>query len=183
MDKFEKVKAEVKIADVVEDFGIKLNYHDKGLCPFHQEKTPSFSVDRKTNIFTCFGCGETGDVIKFVCKMKDCEPMEAVKFLAERYRVYIGEDKPKSGKAMVSDYIKRCLADISKTDYFEKRGLDKATIRRFLLGYDVTRKAVVIPYSSKLEYYQTRGTDRDGKIRGLGMKGMSDYLSTFLQTG
>lgn len=158
-DKFEKIKTEVRIADVVERFGVKLNYHDKGLCPFHKEKTPSFSVDRKTNIFTCFGCGETGDVIAFVCKMKNCEPMEAVKFLAETYHVDIGEDKPKSPKAQVADYIKRCLADISKTDYFEKRGLDKATIRRFLLGYDATRKAVVIPYSSKMEYYQTRGTE------------------------
>ena len=63
-DKFEKIKTEVRIADVVERFGVKLNYHDKGLCPFHKEKTPSFSVDRKTHIFTCFGCGETGDVIK-----------------------------------------------------------------------------------------------------------------------
>ena len=95
MDKFEKIKAEVNIADVVEDFGVKLNYHDKGLCPFHKEKTPSFSVDRKTNIFTCFGCGETGDVIAFVCKIKDCEPMDAVKYLAEKYHVDIGEDKPK----------------------------------------------------------------------------------------
>ncbi len=159
MDKFEKIKTEARIADVVEDFGVKLNYHDKGLCPFHKEKTPSFSVDRKTNIFTCFGCGETGDVVTFVCKMKDCEPMEAVKYLSEKYRIDIGEEKPKSGKAMVSDYIKRCLADISKTNYFEKRGLDKATIRRFLLGYDAMRKAVVIPYSSKMEYYQTRGTE------------------------
>ena len=70
-DIFETVKSQVKIADVVEYFGVKLNSRDKGLCPFHREKTASFSVDRKNNIFTCFGCGETGDVITFVSKIKD----------------------------------------------------------------------------------------------------------------
>ena len=67
-DIFEKVKDQVKIADAVEAFGVKLNSRDKGLCPFHREKTPSFSIDRKNNIFTCFGCGETGDVITFASK-------------------------------------------------------------------------------------------------------------------
>lgn len=157
-DKFEKVKAEVKIADVVERFGVKLDRNDKGLCPFHHEKTPSFSVDRKNNIFTCFGCGETGDVITFVAKIKGIEPLEAVKLLAEEYRVDIGEDKPTSKTATVTDYIKRCLTYIGRTDYFEKRGLSRSTIRKFCLGYDEYRKAVVIPYSGKLNYYQTRGT-------------------------
>lgn len=78
-DIFETVKSQVKIADVVEQFGVKLNSRDKGLCPFHREKTASFSVDRNTNIFTCFGCGETGDVITFVAKIKDIEPYEAAK--------------------------------------------------------------------------------------------------------
>ena len=157
-DKFEKVKAEVKIADVVERFGVKLDRNDKGLCPFHHEKTPSFSVDRKNNIFTCFGCGETGDVITFVAKLKGIEPLEAVKLLAEEYRVDI-EEKTQVKKPTVKEYIRRCLTDIDKTDYFIKRGLTKATIRKFCLGYDEYRKAVVIPYSSKMEYYQTRGTE------------------------
>ena len=51
-DIFEKVKDQVKIADAVEAFGIKLNSRDKGLCPFHREKTPSFSIDRKNNMFS-----------------------------------------------------------------------------------------------------------------------------------
>lgn len=157
-DKFEKVKAEVKIADVVERFGVKLDRNDKGLCPFHHEKTPSFSVDRKNNIFTCFGCGETGDVITFVAKIKGVEPIEAVKILAEEFRVDI-EEKPTARKLTIKEYIRRCLTDIEKTDYFTKRGLTKPTIRKFCLGYDEYRKAVVIPYSSKMEYYQTRGTE------------------------
>jgi len=158
MDKFETIKQQVRIADVVSDFGVVLDRNDKGLCPFHKEKTPSFSVDRKNNIFTCFGCGETGDVVTFVQKIKECEPLEAVQFLAERYRVDIGENfVPK--KPSVTDYIKRCLVDIDKTNYFATRGLTRATIRHFCLGYDTGRKAVVIPYSGRMEYYQTRGTE------------------------
>ena len=84
-DIFEKVKDQVKIAEAVSLFGLQLNSRDKCHCPFHREKTPSFSVDRKNNIFTCFGCGETGDVIAFAAKMKDVEPLEGAKFLAETF--------------------------------------------------------------------------------------------------
>lgn len=155
-DIFEKVKDHVNIADVVTEFGVQLSSRDKGLCPFHSEKTPSFSVDRKTNIFTCFGCGASGDVIAFVSKIKECEPLDAAKYLCERYNIALDESKPTVKNQSITDYIKKCLADIAKTDYFDKRGLTKATIRKFLLGFDDYRKAVVIPYSSKMKYYQTR---------------------------
>lgn len=102
-DIFEKVKDQVNIAEAVSLFGIQLNSKDKGLCPFHTEKTPSFSVDRKKNIFTCFGCGETGDVIAFVSKMRECEPLEAAKFLAESFRIDI-DDCPK--RQSIKDYLK-----------------------------------------------------------------------------
>ena len=90
-DIYEKVKDQVNIAEAVSLFGIQLNSKANGLCPFHAEKTPSFSVDRKKNIFTCFGCGETGDVIAFVSKMRECEPLEAAKFLAESFHIDIYE--------------------------------------------------------------------------------------------
>ena len=153
-DIFETVKSQVKIADVVEQFGVKLNSRDKGLCPFHREKTASFSVDRNTNIFTCFGCGETGDVITFVAKIKDIEPYEAAKLLAEMYRIDISDSKPQ--KPSIKKYLQACMKDADKTDYFAKRGLTSDTVKKFCLGYDVHRNAVVIPYSSELTYYQTR---------------------------
>ena len=150
---FEKVKADARIADVVESFGIKLNSKDKGLCPFHREKTPSFSVDRKNNIFTCFGCGETGDVITFVSKIKGCEPLDAAKYLAEMYHIDTGEY---TGKPSIRDYLKACIRDVGMTDYFAKRGLTAETVKKYCLGYDAKRGAVVLPYSSELRYYQTR---------------------------
>lgn len=157
-DIFETVKNSVKIADVVQDYGVQLNYQGQGLCPFHKEKTPSFSVKREDNIFKCFGCGESGDAISFVAKIKGIEPIEAARELAERYHIEI-EGKKTGKPATITEYLKRCIADIGKTDYFEKRGLNKTTIRKFCLGYDAYHNSAVIPYSSKLTYYQTRSID------------------------
>lgn len=154
-DIFETVKRNVKIAEVVEDYGVQLNYQGQGLCPFHKEKTPSFSVKREDNIFKCFGCGESGDAITFVAKLKGIEPIEAARELAEKYHIEVEERK--TGKAAtITEYLKRCQGDIGKTDYFEKRGLNRATIRKFCLGYDAYHNSAVIPYSSKMTYYQTR---------------------------
>ncbi len=152
-DIFEKVKDQVKIADAVEAFGIKLNSRDKGLCPFHREKTPSFSIDRKNNIFTCFGCGETGDVITFASKMKEVEPLEAAKLLAEMFHIDVDDCTKRTS---IKDYLKACIRDVDKTDYFQKRGLTKETVKKYCLGYDAKRNAIVLPYSSELRYYQTR---------------------------
>lgn len=152
-DIFEKVKDQVKIADAVEAFGIKLNSRDKGLCPFHREKTPSFSIDRKNNIFTCFGCGETGDVITFASKIKEVEPLEAAKLLAEMFHIDVDDC---SKRTSIKDYLKACIRDADKTDYFQKRGLTKETVKKYCLGYDAKRNAIVLPYSSELRYYQTR---------------------------
>ena len=154
-DIFETVKRNVKIAEVVEDYGVQLNYQGQGLCPFHKEKTPSFSVKREDNIFKCFGCGESGDAITFVAKLKGIEPIEAARELAEKYHIEVEEKK--TGKAAtITEYLKRCQGDIGKTDYFEKRGLNRATLRKFCLGYDAYHNSAVIPYSSKMTYYQTR---------------------------
>lgn len=155
---FEKVKAHVGIAEAVAAFGIQLNSRDKGLCPFHKEKTPSFSIDRKNNIFTCFGCGETGDVVSFVSKIKEVEPLEAAKLLAEMFHVDIAECPQRS---TIRDYLKQCMRDVGQTDYFARRGLTAETVKKFCLGYDVKRHAIVLPYSSELRYYQTRSvTDK-----------------------
>ena len=65
----------------------------KGLCPFHNEKTPSFSVSQAKGRFHCFGCGENGDAISFVQKFENTSFPEALKILAERTGVRIVEDE------------------------------------------------------------------------------------------
>ena len=174
---FEKVKEVARIEEVVEHFGVHLDRHGKALCPFHQEKTPSFSIKREDNIFKCFGCGEGGDAIDFVAKIKGIEALEAARLIAEMYGIQETQSDGKRqvkqaaggakaaqktasmAKQGIKDYIKACIADAYKTDYFSKRGLTEETIKKFGLGYDAKKQCVVIPYSSEHTYYQTRSTD------------------------
>lgn len=175
---FEKVKQVARIEEVVERFGVKLDRNSKALCPFHQEKTPSFSIKREDNIFRCFGCDEGGDAIDFVAKLKEIEPLEAAKLIAEMYGIDTGQNDNKQGTAQASkarnidtktlnkvskqtikEYIMACIGNIDKTDYFIKRGLTKDTIAKFGLGFDIVKQCVVIPYSSEHTYYQTRSID------------------------
>jgi len=85
----ENLKNQVNIVDVVgRSVSLKRagnNY--KGVCPFHNEKTPSFVVSEQKQIFTCFGCGATGDVIEFVKRFYNLEFSEALEKLANEYGI------------------------------------------------------------------------------------------------
>lgn len=156
---FAKVKDSVDIQLVVEAFGVKLNRMGKGLCPFHNEKTPSFSIKKDDNTWHCFGCGEGGDAIDFVSKIKGKDGKAAAELLADMFSIRV-DDAPKPQKSTKIDipkYIKECIQQVDKNDYFKRRGLTAETIKRFSLGYDAMRDAVVIPYDRSLTYYQTRG--------------------------
>ena len=175
---FDKVKARARIDEVAERFGVRLDRHGKALCPFHREDTPSFSIKREDNIFKCFGCGASGDAVDFVAKLKDIEPLEAAKLIAEFYGIDThphGEQKrvdkipmakakahrdaPQGSPEQIKKYLTACIAAVGGTDYYKRRGLTDDTVRKFYLGFDAEKQAVVIPYSSKLEYYQTRSVD------------------------
>ncbi|MGI6120177.1 MAG: AAA family ATPase [Desulfosporosinus sp.] len=175
---FDKVKTVARIEEVVERFGVKLDRSNKALCPFHSEKTPSFSIKREDNIFRCFGCGEGGDAIDFVAKHEGIEPLEAAKKIAAMYGIDTAQNDNKRGavqasktmsadtktlnkvsKQSIKEYITACIGNIDKTDYFTKRGLNKDTITKFGLGFDEKKQCVVIPYSSDYTYYQTRSID------------------------
>jgi hypothetical protein len=172
---FERVKAAVRIDEVVEWFGVKLDRHGKAKCPFHQEKTASFSVKREDSIFHCFGCHAGGDAIDFVAKLKGIESIAAARLLAEMYGVCdqphrerkavakkpVPEAKntPQRATMQIKEYITSCIAAVGQTDYFKRRGLSEESIHRFHLGYDADKQAVVIPYSYKLDYYQTRSVN------------------------
>ena len=86
----EKIKSQNDIVDVISE-RVRLKKAGRnftGLCPFHNEKTPSFSVSQEKQIYKCFGCGEAGNVISFVMKDKNLPFIEAVKYLANRSNIH-----------------------------------------------------------------------------------------------
>ena len=121
----------------------------KGLCPFHQEKTPSFTVNPKQNIFYCFGCHAGGDAFEFMRRHDRLEFPEAVRLLAERAGVPLPgrEATPETGArdgllVLMEWAARRFEAGLWDTPeatgaraYLEKRGIDGETARAFRLGY------------------------------------------------
>ncbi len=145
-----------KIEDVVQDFVSlrKRGVNMIGLCPFHHEKTPSFTVSPSKNIFKCFGCGVAGDSAKFVMEHEKFSYPEALRYLAKKYRIEIEEveltpemlaaQQEEESLYIVNDYARQFfqdqLFDTDKgrsigLDYFRERGFLEDTIRKFGLGY------------------------------------------------
>lgn len=126
----------------------------KALCPFHQEKTPSFMVSPAKGIFHCFGCGTGGDVFKFVMEMEKCTYPEAIRKLAERRGIAIKQSASSKEHAKTHDEKKKLLvvlqraaqyyhkllmesedASAARSYLFNKRGLKAETLKRFQLGW------------------------------------------------
>lgn len=120
-----------------------------GLCPFHNEKTPSFTVYPESNSFYCFGCGAGGDVISFVRRIENLDYVEAIKAVAQMAGVSMPEDgyddtlskqrlRLLNANREAARFYHECLMkpeNRKALDYFLKRGLDINIIRRFGLGY------------------------------------------------
>lgn len=107
MNVFEEVKSKVKITDVCDLLGIKLDRHHKALCPFHQEKSASFSVHPEKNIFCCFGCSVAGDSITLVSKVLKISPLDAVKYLNNSFHLGVEIDGKKPDMNMVNSYMQK----------------------------------------------------------------------------
>lgn len=144
----EKVKESNDIVDIISE-SVALKRAGRsfiGLCPFHNEKTPSFSVSQDKQIYKCFGCGEAGNVITFVMKNKNMTFVEAVKYLAEKANIEIQEDNNK-GKRNANEILYKVNVEAARyyfnnlrnnkmaVQYFANRGIENRTIRKFGLGY------------------------------------------------
>jgi DNA primase len=152
----EKVKQQADIVRVVGEY-VRLKKTGKdfsGLCPFHQEKTPSFTVSPIKQIFYCFGCGKGGDVYNFVMDMEKCEFPEAVKVVAEKCGIAIPRQKERSPEERKENQQRALLVEMHREAqtffvkqlegtaegklaraYLEDRGLEKDTISRFGIGF------------------------------------------------
>ncbi len=122
----------------------------KGLCPFHQEKTPSFMVDSERQIFHCFGCGEGGNIFTFVMKMEKVKFPEAVKILADKAGIALSTFENQNIKSspdrelifrlneIAADYYHKNLFSAqgkSARQYLWKRKFSEEIIKKFQLGY------------------------------------------------
>jgi len=150
------VKQQADIVRIVGDY-IKLkksgaqNY--SGLCPFHGEKTPSFSVHATRQFYHCFGCHESGDVFKFIQKIENITFPEAVRLVAQKLGIPLpkasystpGEAKEARLRAQLMDVHEQAVAFFQEClrrpegararEYLKGRGLDEETIAKFRIGY------------------------------------------------
>jgi DNA primase len=142
-DVCEQIKERLDILDIVSEYVElkKAGNSLKGLCPFHSEKTPSFTVNQQKQIFHCFGCGAGGDVIHFVMKIKDIEFPEALKILAEKADVKLDEGNGKYSRlfeinAEALRFYESNLRNNSKAMKYltGPRGLTQESIEKFHLG-------------------------------------------------
>lgn len=154
----DKIMDVVRIEDIVSEF-VSLKRRGAnllGCCPFHNEKTPSFTVSPAKGIFKCFGCGEAGNSVHFLMKHEHFSYPEALKYIAKKYNIDI-EEEPLSPQELekqterealfnVSDFAQKYFADtLFNNDmgkaiglsYFYERGLTDNIIQRFGLGYCV----------------------------------------------
>src|SRR6478672_1181337 len=153
MDFVQQLKSSIDIVRVVGEY-VRLRKASgnryQGLCPFHTEKTPSFSVYTHIQAYKCFGCGEHGDVIKFVEKLDGLSFYEALTSLAERHSIPMPkraeyndpESKLRAAVFEMHDRAARMFqealgsgAAAEARDYVDRRGLTQSLVEQFGLGF------------------------------------------------
>jgi DNA primase len=152
----DRVKQQADIVRVVGEY-VRLKKTGKdfsGLCPFHQEKTPSFTVSPVKQIFYCFGCGKGGDVFNFVREMEKCEFPEALKIVAEKSGMALPSPRERSPEERRENQQRALILEMHRAAqtfytqqlgssaegrlaraYLEDRGLDSRAIEQFGIGY------------------------------------------------
>ena len=176
-DTIERILDSAKIEEVVGDFvtlkrrGVNLI----GLCPFHNEKTPSFTVSPAKNLCKCFGCGKGGNPVHFIMEHEQLSYYDALRWLAKKYHIEIKE-REMSDEEKREESIRESLFIINQyalqhfidtlyeseegqtigLNYFRHRGLRDETIKKFCLGYSFerrdsfARKAIAAGYNPEL---------------------------------
>lgn len=162
----EKIKEANDIVDVISE-SVPLKKSGKnywGLCPFHQEKTPSFSVTRDKQLFKCFGCGEGGNVITFVMKSKNLPFNEAIKVLAEKANITLEQNEGDRIRQEKSQVYYKMHVDAARfffrnlnnhkeiKAYVYNRGITEKSIRSFGLGYALNSWDSLLKYLKSMKY-------------------------------
>ena len=157
----DRINDAARIEDVVGDYvtlkrrGVNLI----GLCPFHNEKTPSFNVSPAKGIFKCFGCGKGGNAVHFIMEIEQLNYYEALKFLARKYHIEVHEKEltpeeiaarnERESLFLVNEYAQKYFTDTLwrhvdgkavGMSYFHERGFRDDIIRKFQLGYSLDQR-------------------------------------------
>ncbi|SEE49420.1 DNA primase [Prevotella aff. ruminicola Tc2-24] len=169
----DKIMDAVNIVDVVGEFVTlrKAGVNYKGLCPFHDDKTPSFMVSPSKQICHCFACGEGGNAVNFLMKHEQITYPEALRWLAKKYNIEIQEkeltDEEKKEQSdresmfIVNEWAMGYFQDVLKNDpdgiaigkqYFRSRGIRDDIIEKFSLGYALTKRDALALTAQKAGY-------------------------------
>ena len=165
----EEIKSRNDIVDVISSYTAlkRAGSNMQGLCPFHSEKTPSFTVFTANQNYYCFGCVAGGDVITFVRQIENLEYMPALEFLAKRVGITLPESarhteggfdrmRMQNMNRDAARFFRECLFDpgigAEAMAYLQKRGLDAATIKRFGLGFSPASFSTLTRHMRDLGY-------------------------------
>lgn len=190
----EEIKNSNDIVDVVGEYVTlkRAGPSYKGLCPFHKEKTPSFSVSSERQIFHCFGCGVGGDVIRFIMNAENVSFQEAVEILAERAKIDLPQDNNNIDLARVKFKERLFEVNLASAKYFRdnlyspeakiaqeyanKRKLDNETVKKFGLGFAFGTKNDLFKHLSSLGF-----TPDEMVSAGVVIKNENGYVDRFRQ--
>ncbi len=166
----------------------KKNGLQEGLCPFHNEKTPSFVVNSKKLVYHCFGCGEHGDIINFAEKYLGLDTMEAIKELANHLHIPIGDDFKdfsqhyKELERIKSVYVDELLGSSADT-YVMSRGLRVASVEKWELGYGVAVTSSEVHNSKMHEGRLTFPIKSiSGKYIGFGSRTINESMPKYINS-
>ncbi len=183
----EELAARNDIADVVSGY-VRLTKrtgaNQFGLCPFHSEKTPSFSVNTERQIYHCFGCGKGGSVINFIMEIENLSFPDAVHFLARRVGLEVPEDRPDENKSrrerllsLNKDaarffYEQLCLpSGAPARDYIARRDITPTFVKNFGLGFAPDSWSALTDAMTRRGYTRAElveaGLSRTGKSGGV----------------
>ncbi len=177
----EEIKARTDLADLIASYGIQVKRAGgsyKACCPFHHEKTPSFNIQPAKGFYHCFGCGESGDVIKFVMKYEGLGFVEAAKKLAAAANITIEETNsdPQAAArkrqlvlhAELAAFYRRCLKTAAEAararNYLASRDIPDEIAEQFQIGYAPQQAEAMLKWAEK-HHFTTEELEAAGVLR------------------
>lgn len=184
-EKIQDIKDQLDIVNIISDY-VELKPSGQnyiGLCPFHNEKTPSFTVSRNKGIFHCFGCGAGGDSITFIMKKENLTYIEAIHFLADKLGIFletgnVDKELYEHRKVLLRIneeakyyFFQQLLTYELPKQYLSNRGLNKSVVNKFMLGYAPDG------FDNLINYFKDKNVNTEDLLElGLIKKSASGHL-------